>query len=178
MGESGKPSGRARILIVTGPGKGKTTAALGIVLRGLATGGKVLLARFTKAAHSGELDILGSLPGMTILSSSRGMTPPAGHPDYPRHVAAARDLFERTRAAAPDHRFIVLDEICGVVARGMLAEDEVAAFLAGLRGDQTAVLTGRGAGPGLIAIADTVSEILCLKHGYARGIEAQRGVEM
>lgn len=170
-------SKRARILVITGPGKGKTTAALGMILRTNARGGRTLLTRFAKVTHSGELDILGRLDGVTIFNGDRGMTPPPTHPDFPLHVAAARELFARTVAAAPDHDMIAMDEICGIVSRGMLDEDRVVDFLRGLRPDQTAVLTGRGAGMKLIAVADTVSEIQCLKHGYTRGITAQKGVE-
>lgn len=170
-------SAAARVLVITGPGKGKTTAALGMVLRSLSYGEKVLLTRFTKAAHSGELDILGKQPNITILSGKYGMTPPPTSPEYPAHVAAAKELFEATRAAAPANDLIVMDEICGVTARGMVGQDEVAAFVRGLRPDQTVVLTGRGAGEKLLAVADTVSEILCIKHGYQRGINAQKGVE-
>ncbi|MCL2000234.1 MAG: cob(I)yrinic acid a,c-diamide adenosyltransferase, partial [Planctomycetes bacterium] len=88
------------------------------------------------------------------------------------------ELFTETRRAAPDSDCLILDEICGVTARDMIPESEVVDFLASLRGGQTAVLTGRGAGPGLIAAADTVSEILCLKHCFREGIEARKGVEM
>lgn len=172
------PRRRARVLIVTGPGKGKTTSALGVVLRSLGHGKRVLLTRFAKTVHSGELTLLSKAEGLTILAGDRGMTPSKNHPDYLKHVAAARELFDRTRAAAPEFDLVVMDEICGLTSRGMITEDEVAAFLAGLRPDQAAVLTGRGAGLKLLAAADTVSEIACLKHGYARGIAAQEGIEL
>ncbi len=168
---------KARIILITGPGKGKTTSAMGVVLRCLAGGKRILLTRFTKAANSGELDILRDLPGLDILSGSYGMTPSPNHPDFPQHAAAARELFAKTRAVAGEYGALILDEICGVTARGMVAEEEVVAFLRGLHPGQTAVLTGRGAGLGLIAMADTVSEVLDLKHGYRRGITAQEGVE-
>lgn len=169
--------GRARILVVTGPGKGKTTAATGTMLRAVAHGKKVLLVRFAKTAHSGEVDILSALPGVTIIMGDHGMTPRPEDPRFPEHVEAARALFERTKASAGDFDMIVLDEICGIVARGMIGEDEVVSFLDSLRPDQTAILTGRGAGRGLIDAADTVSEILNVKHAYDAGITAEPGVE-
>ena len=168
---------RARILVITGPGKGKTTSAMGIILRSLAHGRRTLLARFAKTFHSGELAVLENMPGLTILAGDRGMTPPPSHPDYPLHVAAARELFSRVAERAGDADTIVLDEICGITSRGMIDEAEVVAFLKGLRPGQAAVLTGRGAGLDLLAAADTVSEVQNLKHGYARGIAAQPGVE-
>ncbi len=169
---------RPRVLVMTGDGKGKTTAALGVILRSLSYGKKVLFVRFAKTRHSGELAILEKLPGMRILSGRVGMTPPAEHPDYPDHAAAANELFREAKRAAPGFDLIVLDEICGLTSRGLLDERAVAAFAAGLRPAQCAVLTGRGAGTALIAVADTVSDIACVKHGYARGIAAQEGVEL
>lgn len=169
---------KARILVITGPGKGKTTAAAGLALRAVARGRAVLITRFAKSGRSGEIDVLSSLSGVSVLSGACGMTPPPGHPDFPRHVAEARRLFRETCSRAARAQTLVLDEICGAVARGLVDEAEVVGFLEGLDGDQVAVLTGRGAGPGLLAVADTVSEILSLKHGYERGIDAQPGVEL
>lgn len=168
---------KARILVITGPGKGKTTAALGVILRSLAYGRKILLTRFCKASPSGELTVFEKFPEITVLSGDRGMTPPPDHPEYPRHVEAARGLFEQTKARAAAYDLIVMDEICGVTARGMISEAEVADFLKNLRPDQAAVLTGRGAGELLVAAADTVSEVECVKHGYEQGIGAQEGIE-
>lgn len=176
MKMTNKP-GRARVLVITGPGKGKTTAATGMILRSLSYGKRVLLTRFTKARHSGELDILEKLPGLTILQGTYGMTPPSTHPDFPKHAAAAQELFMQMQDMVDDFEVLVLDEICGVTARDMVSEEAVAAFVRGLDEDKTAILTGRGAGNKLLAVADTVSEILSLKHGYMRGINAQKGVE-
>lgn len=170
--------GRARALILTGPGKGKTTAALGVILRSLSYGKRALLVRFAKARRSGELDILERQPGMRVLGGRFGMTPSPDHPEYPEHAAAARELFREAEELAPDFDLIVLDEICGLTSRGMLDERAVAAFVESLGPAQSVVLTGRGAGSALIAVADTVSEIACVKHGYARGIPAQEGIEL
>ncbi len=170
-------AGKPRILVITGTGKGKTTAALGIILRSLAAGKKVLLTRFCKAAPSGEVEIFSKMDGITMLSGDCGRTPQPEHPDFPRHLRCARDLFEKTLAAETEYDLIVLDEICGVTARNMIAEDEVVAFLEGLRPGQAAVLTGRGAGEKLVRLADTVSEIHPVKHAMDQGIMAQEGIE-
>lgn len=137
-----------------------------------------MLVRFAKARHSGELAILGNLPGMKIVSGAFGMTPPEDHPDYPLHVSAARELFAEARRMAAEFDLIVFDEICALTSRGVLDENEVAAFVTGLNPAQCVVLTGRGAGAALIAVADTVSEIGCIKHCYARGVMAQEGIEL
>ena len=168
---------KARILVVTGTGKGKTTAALGMVLRGLSHGKKVLLARFIKAAASGELDIMSTLPGLAILTGGLGMTPPPQHPDFPRHAEAARELFAKVKEAADGFDMIAMDEICTAAAKGLVPEKELVDFLGTLRPDQIVILTGRGAGMPLMAVADTVSEIVPIKHAFLRGIAAQEGVE-
>lgn len=167
----------ARILVITGPGKGKTTAALGMILRAHAHGRTVLLARFCKNSFSGELAVLGKLPGVTIRNSECGMTPPPDHPDFARHLQCARDLFAWAVENAPEFDTVVLDELCGAVAKDLVPEGDVVEFLGRLRPEQAAVLTGRGATPGLIDAADTVSDIHCVKHGYQQGIAAQEGIE-
>lgn len=171
---------RARILVLTGGGKGKTTSALGMLLRALGHGHKVLLARFCKAAESGELPVLHSLRErrpLIILGGDCGMTPPPDHPDFPKHAACARELFERVRAASRMQDMIILDEVCGAVARGLLAEDSVLQFLDALLPGQSVILTGRGASARLLGAADTASEIRSLKHGHEAGIAAQDGIE-
>ncbi len=143
----------------------------------LLTGKRVLLARFCKNKSSGELTVLSRFSNLTILSSTHGMTPPPDHPEFSSHVAAAEALFQEVKAIAATFDMVMLDEVCGAAARGLVNEEELIAFLASLTSKQTAVLTGRGAGVRLLAVADTVSEILSLKHGYQSGITAQEGVE-
>lgn len=166
-----------RIVLFTGDGKGKTTAAYGMALRFLGHGKRVLIARFCKNLPSGETIALAGFPGLAILDSARGMPPPPGHPDYPEHIEAAEALFAAAAARSPGYDCILLDEICVAVNRRLLPEDRAVAFLKSLTPGQTAVLTGRAAGVGLLALADTASEALCLKHGYRNGIAAQAGVE-
>ncbi len=170
----------ARILVLTGDGKGKTTSALGMILRALGHGQRVLLARFCKAAPSGELAALAHFTEsglLTVLHGDCGMTPPAEHPDFHRHKEAANALFTGVRAAASGCDLLVLDEVCGAVAKDLLDAEDVVRFLAALRGDQAAVLTGRNACEKILDAADTVSEVVCVRHGYARGIPAQDGIE-
>lgn len=168
---------RPRTLLFTGPGKGKTTAAAGLILRALAAGRLTLLVRFCKAGPSGEVAMLSRFPGLVVLSADCGRTPPADHPDFSRHRAAAGWLLGRAEALAPGFGVVVLDEICGAVARKLVPEAGVLALRGGMRRGQTLVLTGRYASPGLIAAADTVSEILCLKHAFDQGVTAEEGVE-
>ena len=76
-----------------------------------------------------------------------------------------------------DNGLVILDELCYAVARRLVAEEAVLEMLAGAPAEVVIVLTGRGATEGLIAAADTVSEIRCVKHGFDSGIKAQKGVE-
>ena len=172
---------RPRILIFTGDGKGKTTAALGMVLRAAGHGMKVAVVQFIKSdATTGELASAAKLETVRIVQVGLGFAPPAAHPDFPRHRAAAEAGLRLAEQILADGEtaLVVLDEICIAVARGLLAEQAVIDAVAKARPDACVVLTGRGATTGLIELADTVSDIRCIKHGLSFGRAAQRGVEM
>jgi cob(I)alamin adenosyltransferase len=172
---------KPRILIFTGDGKGKTTAATGMMLRELGHGGTALLVQFMKAdIGSGEITALRTFaPRCEIDIVGLGFVPPPTHPAFSRHRDAALKGLDiaRQRLKESAFRLIVLDEICGAIAHDLVATADVVALLASLRDNQVIVLTGRNAPPELIACADTVSEIRCLKHGYDQGVPAQKGVE-
>ncbi len=97
---------KARILVLTGDGKGKTTSALGMLLRALGHGQKALLVRFCKAAPSGELAALARFAEegtLAIRSGDCGMPPQRDHPDFPRHAEAAQRLLATACSAAPEY---------------------------------------------------------------------------
>lgn len=167
----------ARVLLLTGEGKGKTTAALGIILRCVGAGKRVVLVRFCKARSSGELSALQHLPGVRVLNGPCGRPPPVADPAWVQHRAAAQDLWGQARSAAVETECVVLDEACLAAARGLLDAEEVAQWARTQPADHIVVLTGRGAVPELIAAADTVSNIVNIKHGLDAGIAAQPGVE-
>lgn len=166
-----------RILLFTGDGAGKTSAALGKVLRLVARGRRVAVVQFLKHdPDTGEIASLAQL-GVTVEQCGLGFVPAPGSARYPSHRAAAQAGIALARARAVDHDALVLDEICGAIAKGLIDETAVLDLLRALRPEQVCICTGRGATPQLIAIADTVSEIVCLKHGLRAGITAQEGVE-
>ncbi|MBM4163516.1 MAG: cob(I)yrinic acid a,c-diamide adenosyltransferase [Lentisphaerae bacterium] len=174
--------GRApRILLFTGDGKGKTTAALGIALRASGHGLQTLIVQFIKAhAATGELAALRMLAGVEVRQAGLGFVPRSD--DAPQFAAHRHAAAEGLRAAAAElasgrYRVVILDEVCTAVARGLLDEDSVVAALSQAPADGVIVLTGRGATPGLIARADTVTEMRCIKHGFDAGLPAQPGVE-
>ena len=169
-----------RILIFTGDGKGKTTAALGMALRAAGHGLPVAVVQFIKADRTvGEVQALTRLPGVTIVQTGLGFLPKPGDPTLTAHQAAAREGLDEARriVAAGQARLVILDEICVAVARGLLDEADVLAVLRQARAGTCIVLTGRGATESLLAVADTVTEMRDVKHGLQRGIAAQAGVE-
>jgi len=171
---------KARILIFTGDGKGKTTAALGMALRAQGHGIPLAVIQFVKAdCQTGEFAALSALPGTQITVAGLGFVPPEGDERFADHCRAASEGLRAAAAAIHSgcHGLIILDELCYAVARRLVPEEAVLALLVGAPPDLVIVLTGRGATAGLIAAADTVSEVRCIKHGFDSGIKAQKGVE-
>lgn len=175
MGRSG------RILIFTGDGKGKTTAALGMALRTSGHGLRALVVQFIKGdGLTGELAALRGLPGVEIVQKGKGFLPdPTAGSLIEGHRHAAREALELSRAALSGSRYhlVILDEICIALASGLVDEEAVIEMLERADPRVCVVLTGRAAPPRLIELADTVTEMRCLKHGYQSGHPAQVGVE-
>lgn len=174
-------SHKSRVLLFTGDGKGKTTAALGMALRAAGHGLPTLIVSFIKAdTKTGEIAACKMLPDVEVRQVGCGFIP---HDDAsPKMVQHRRLAADGLRAAAADmatgrYHVVVLDEICTAVARGLIAEAEVCDAVNRAADGSVVVLTGRGATPGLLALADTATEMRCLKHGYYAGHLAQAGVE-
>ncbi len=169
-----------RILIFTGDGKGKTTAALGMVLRASGHGMRTLFLQFMKANDAvGELAALKYLPGVEAIQMGRGFVPSATNPAFPEHRQTAFRALEKAAEALRSRRYdlIILDEICTAMDKGLIQEDQIMALIEESGGVSCLVLTGRGATQHLIAEADTVTEMRSIKHGLREGITAQKGVE-
>ena len=171
---------RNRILIFTGDGKGKTTAALGMALRASGHGMRTLMLQFMKANETvGELRALKNLPGVEIIQMGRGFVPSAANPAFPEHRQAAYHGLEMASEALRSRKYdlIILDEICTAMDKGLITEDQIMKLIEESGEASCLVLTGRGATNRLIAKADTVTEMRSLKHGLSEGIAAQKGVE-
>lgn len=169
---------RKNILIFTGYGKGKSTAAFGMALRAVGHDQSVLIIQFLKQDEGvGELKGFQRL-GITVKQVGRGFVPKPDHPAYESHCSAAQEGLAVTREALNSGQYdlVVLDEICGAVAKGLLEESAVVCAIE-TAPPQNIVLTGRSATERLISLADTVSEIQPLKHALAEGIPARKGVE-
>ena len=167
------------LIVHTGPGKGKTTAALGLILRAVGHGFPVGLVQFVKGGWSpGELAALGRFEDLvTVRVLGEGFTWETR--DRARDEAAARAAWEAAQAMLdePRYRLIVLDELTIALRYGFLDTAAVVAALAARRPDLHVAVTGRNAPPDLIAAADLVTEMQALKHPYQAGIKAQPGVE-
>lgn len=168
-----------RVILITGEGKGKTTAALGLALRAAGHGLRVCVVQFIKARRdTGEVLALAQLQNVEVHVCGegfvmRGCRDAAGH----RQAAHAGLALASAKLADPSYGMVIMDEICGAVSLGLLRAEEVLAALAGAAPGVVAVLTGRDACEELVRAADTVSSVACVKHGSAAGWPAQRGVE-
>jgi cob(I)alamin adenosyltransferase len=172
---------KPRILIFTGDGKGKTTAAMGMVLRASSHGLRIKVVQFLKSdTGSGEIAALQKLPGVEFVRRGLGFVPKRGDdPRFEEHQHAAREGLELAREAilSDTYDLLVLDEICGAITAGLLEETEVATLLQQAPARLRLALTGRNAPAALIELADTVTEMHCVKHGLQQGRTAQQGVE-
>jgi len=173
-------SGKARVLIFTGDGKGKTTAALGMAFRAAGHGLRTCVVQFVKGDTAvGEIASAAASPSIEIYTTGLGFLPPRDHPDFAGHRAAAEAGLIAAAEAIECGRYalVILDEVCLAVARGVIDESQVAELVAYAPPLSCLVLTGRDAPTSLIALADTVTEMRCVKHGLNAGIAAQKGVE-
>lgn len=180
MIKDGKAKNIKRIILFTGDGKGKTTAALGMVLRASGHGMKSLVIQFVKSdADTGELAVCRHLDGIEIVQTGRGFVPERTDPLFLEHRRAAAeglDLAERALLSG-GYDLLILDEICIAVWKELLDEGKIIdALLKGGPGT-CVVMTGRNATTGLISLADTVTEMRMIKHGFSDGWEAQKGLE-
>ncbi|MFL5283010.1 MAG: cob(I)yrinic acid a,c-diamide adenosyltransferase [Rhodopila sp.] len=167
------------LLVHTGPGKGKSTAAFGLALRMLGAGGRVGVVQFIKGAwQTGERDAF-AVFGDRVRWHSMGEGFTWETQDRVRDVAAA----ERAWAMATDMlrdsalNLVVLDELNIALRYDYLPLERVLANLAARPALQHVVATGRNAKPELIAAADLVTEMGAVKHHFAAGVKAQRGIE-
>ena len=169
------------ILINTGPGKGKTTAAMGTALRAVGNGMRVLMLQFLKGSwHYGELDAVEAFGDKFVLKQmGRGFVKVGGAETDPEDIRLVEAAWAEARAAIDSGEWdmVVLDEINYAISYGMLDAAMVAEALRSRPEMVHVILTGRNAHPLLVELADTVTEMREVKHAYQKGILAQRGIE-
>lgn len=177
----GMSADKGLLIVHTGTGKGKTSAALGMVFRHIGHDMPVAVVQFTKSPSwdTGEARLLAKFPELVTLHiMGEGFTWETQ--DRERDIAAARAGWERAKELIRDdrHRMVLLDELNIVLRYDYLPISEVIAFLLDEKpADKHVVITGRNANPALIEIADLVTEMTLVKHPFRSGVKAQKGVE-
>lgn len=170
---------RGLLIVHTGTGKGKSTAAFGLVLRCLGHGMRVGIVQFVKGAwETGERKVLEAYPELvTCRAMGEGFT--WDTQDRARDIAAARAAWDVAKAmiADPSYKLVLLDELNIVLRYDYLPLEEVLATLKAKPRDLHVVVTGRNAKPELIEIADLVTEMTLVKHPFRAGVKAQKGIE-
>jgi cob(I)alamin adenosyltransferase len=176
---AGKTIEKGLLIVHTGKGKGKSTAAFGMVMRCLGHGLKVGIVQFVKGGwETGERTLLANYPDLaTFRTMGGGFTWETQ--DRARDIAAARAAWEQAKAlmADPDLHLLLLDELNIVLRYDYLPIAEVVETLRARRPDLHVVVTGRNAKPELVEAADLVTEMTMVKHPFRSGVKAQMGIE-
>ena len=170
------------IIVNTGPGKGKTTAALGTAFRAVGQGLRVLMVQFIKGSwHYGELEsakLLGE-DRLTILPMGRGFVKVGAEKPDPEDIRLVEEAWRLAaeKIASGEYDLVILDEINYAISYKMLSPEAVLQALQAKPEMLHVILTGRNAHPAIVELADMVTEMREVKHPYQKGIQAQRGIE-
>ena len=172
---------RGLIIVNTGPGKGKTTAAMGTALRAVGNGMRVLMLQFLKGSwHYGELDAAQAFGDKFIMKQmGRGFVKVGAEKPDPEDVRMVEEAWAECERAIQSGEWdlVILDEINYAISYGMLDPAKVAESLKHKPEMVHVILTGRNAHPTIVELADTVTEMRQVKHAYEKGVIAQRGIE-
>ena len=175
-----KASGKGLVQIFTGNGKGKTTAALGTVMRAAGHGLKVFVIFFIKGDYaSGEYSTLSRLPNVTVASFGLRQFIRKKSGINPEEKAQAKAALAAAREAITggSYDLVVLDEINVALHFNLLEADEVLQLIKDKPPRVELIMTGRNADSRLIEMADLVTEMLKIKHPFDKGIKARKGIE-
>jgi cob(I)alamin adenosyltransferase len=174
------PHTRARslVLVNTGDGKGKSTAAFGVVMRGVARGWRVSVIQFVKSGKwkVGEEQVARRL-GVEWAKTGDGFTWLSDDLERSRARAGAAWELAAATLAAGEHQLVVLDEITYPLNWGWIDTATVVRAIAERQERVNVILTGRDAPQALIDAADTVTEMVKVRHAYDRGVRAKRGLD-
>ena len=168
---------RGLVIVNTGPGKGKTTAALGASLRAVGRGLRVLVVQFVKNMDTGELRAAEHLPGLVIRQMGRGRI--MGREPGEKHRLAAREAWDFASRAVEsgEYGLVVLDEIFAAMKYGFVEIGEVLGLLRNRPQTLHLILTGRNCPAEIMDQADTVTVMEAVKHHLHSGITSQAGIE-
>jgi cob(I)alamin adenosyltransferase len=176
---AGKTIEKGLLIVNTGPGKGKSTAAFGLALRMLGHGRRVGVVQFIKGAwHTGEKDAFAAF-GDNVVWHTMGEGFTWETQDLARDMAAAERAWAKAIELMADLTIslLILDELNIALRYGYLDLGKVVSALKERRGDLHVIVTGRNAKPELIEAADLVTEMTAVKHHFSAGVKAQQGIE-
>jgi len=169
---------RGMLIVNTGDGKGKSTAAFGVMLRALARGWKVIVIQFIKSEkwQTGERKMAENL-GVTWITGGDGFTWESD--DMDATIEVARDAWEKAKEAinSDDFNLVILDEMAYPVTFEWIDGDDVVSVLKQRPERVNVIITGRDADQRIIDIADTVTEMRKVKHAFDAGIVAKKGID-
>lgn len=173
---------RGLVLVLTGDGKGKTTSCLGMAVRAVGYGMKVVMIQFIKGSlHYGELDGAKRLaPEFELIPMGKGFVGIMGDTlAFSEHVGAAREALSaaRERMLSGMHDIVILDEVNVALHLGLLDLADVLSLIREKPENVHLILSGRHAHEEVIRLAHLVTEMRCVKHPYDIGIEAEKGVD-
>ena len=172
---------RGLVIVNTGPGKGKTTAAMGTALRAVGQGMRVLMLQFLKGSwHYGELDAVQAFGDKFVMKQmGRGFVKVGTENPDPEDERMVDDASNHSAQAILSGQWdlVILDEVNYAISYGMLDPEKVVETLRKKPDMVHVILTGRNAHPTIVDVADTVTEMRQVKHAYEKGVMAQRGIE-
>jgi cob(I)alamin adenosyltransferase len=169
---------QSRVIVYTGDGKGKTTAAFGAALRASGHGQKTAVVQFIKGTWDyGEAKALASLANVDLTRIGSGFTWLAEDPSKPRALAEKAWKLSRELALSEHYDLLILDELNCALAEGYVTVEEVLGLLDEKPRGLSVIITGRNAPPELVDAADTVTDMRCVKHAFAQGVPARKGIE-
>jgi cob(I)alamin adenosyltransferase len=169
---------RGRIIVNTGDGKGKTTAALGTAFRAAGHGQNVAIVQFLKGKWTyGELAAVQRFPNIFLARTGSGFTWEKEGLDEDRELARRAWQVCQELAASAEYDLLVMDELNYALDYGFLEPEEVLRFLRERPEGLSVIITGRRAKPEIMEIADTVTEMHAVKHAFRGGMRAQKGIE-
>lgn len=169
---------RGRVIVNTGDGKGKTTAALGTVFRALGYGKKVCVIQFIKGQGKyGEREMAAKIDNLDWFICGKGFVFTKDNIDEDRKVAQEGFLLAEEKVMSDQYDLVVLDEITYLPMYDFLEVEKIVDLIKRRPTRLSLILTGRNAAPELMAVADTVTNMTVVKHAFEQGIKAQKGIE-
>ena len=176
-----KKQANGLIHVLCGDGRGKTTSAIGLIIRAAGHGQRTMLVQFLKNGQSGEIKALRTLPGVHVISGPEDMRFSHVMSNEDREEARERHhryLAVAVRAAQAGRiDLLVLDEVLDAVHTGLLSEESLLMFLKNKPADLEVVLTGRDPSEEILSLSDYISDIRAVRHPFERGVLARKGVE-